>query len=775
MSLEQRARGARAQTAGDIVLPELTQPVEVLRDRWGIPHIYARTVDDLFFVQGFVAAQDRLWQMEIWRRAGEGRLAEILGPAALERDIFCRLIRYRGDMETEWASYAPDARPIITAFVRGVNAYIRLIRDNPPVEFQLMGFVPEPWTPEVCLTRLAGYEVSRGLGHEVIRALLAQQAGPEEAARLMPTDPPIPIEIPEGLALDDITLRILSGHRAVMGSLSLKAEAGSNNWVVAGAKSATGHPILANDPHRTIALPSLRYMVHLVAPGWNVIGAGEPALPGVALGHNERVAFGFTIFMADNQDLYVEELHPDDPARYRYGDAWLAMEVEKQRFYVKGQREPLEIPLAYTRHGPVIYEDRKRRRAYALRWTGSEPGAAGYLAALSLNRATDWAAFLAALERWKLPVENHVYADVDGNIGYQVAGLVPVRRNWQGILPVPGSTGVYAWEGFLRLDELPRAFNPPENYIVTANHRTLAPDDPRHIGYDWDPGYRFRRIDQVLRHGGPFTVNDFIRLQEDVVSLPAQELVRLLELFQFETDPMRSAARLLREWDGALTVGSSPAALYEMWVYKLAGAVLRPRMPEDLWPVYCEYYSLEALVRLLKSPDRRFGPDPVPGRDQVLKKCLITAMMELSTRYGPDMRNWRWGQMHTVTFAHPLADRKTAAFWNRGPYPRGGDGHTVNNTSDPLRANWAQTGGASYRQILDVSNWDHSVAINVPGQSGQPGSPHYDDLIPLWNTGVCHPLPYSRPAVEAAATARLTLLPATDAASASLPPEVSTP
>ena len=597
-------------------------------------------------------------------------------------------------MEVEWKSYAEDAREIIESFVFGINSYIERIQDNLPIEFQIMGFEPEPWTPEVCLTRLAGHDVSRGLGHEVVRALLTKHLGPEETARLLPTEPEIPIEIPDGLDLDDIALRILSGHTSVSKPLTSGADAGSNNWVINGTKPATGHPILANDPHRTIALPSLRYMVHLVAPGWNVIGAGEPALPGVALGHSERVAFGSTIFWADNQDLYVEETKPDDPTVYRYKDEWLPMETEPDLFYVKGQAEPLEIPLRYTRHGPVIYEATALQRAYALRWTGSEAGAAAYLASLSLDRASNWTSFRAALTRWKQPVENLVYADVDG-----------------------------------------------------------------HIGYDWSPDFRYRRIDEILREDHRFTVDDFKRLHEDVVSLPARELIDLFRRFHFDTDPLLSASTMLFAWDGALTPASPAAALYEMWVYKLVEDVIRPIVPDSLWDVYKGYYGVDVLLNLLKYPDTRFGVNPEDGRDRTLKRVLILAIRDLSDRYGPDMTQWRWGQMHTVTFAHPLNGRVNDMRFTRGPYPRGGDSHTVNHTSEPLQTDWAQTSGATYRQILDVGDWDRSVAINAPGQSGQPGSPRYDDLIPLWATGSYHPLLYTREAIEAETVHRMTFEP----------------
>lgn len=470
--LAQRARAVLAQTSGRIAVRGLAQPVEVLRDAWGVPHIYAKNTADLFFAQGFVAAQDRLWQMEMWRRAGEGHLAEVLGEKALERDTFARLLRYRGDMDAEWKSYAPDARRIIESFVRGVNAYIEHSRDRLPIEFQLMGFRPEPWMPEVCLLRLAGYVMSGNLAGEVSRARLMARAGAERAAELMPPDPPTSLDVPEDLDLAAIDSRILAGHRAVSGPIlprePARATQGSNNWTVSGRRTVTGKPMLANDPHRAITLPSLRYIAHLVAPGWDVIGAGEPALPGIAAGHNQRVAFGFTIFAADQQDVYVEETDPADPARYRHGEGWERLRVVKERIAMKGRAEPLEVELRYTRHGPVIYEDRAAHRAYALRWAGFEPGGAGYLASLSLDRARDWKEFLAALERWKLPAENLVYADVDGNVGYQAAGLVPRRRGWNGLLPVPGRSGRYEWQGFLPLGELPRVFNPPEGFIATA-------------------------------------------------------------------------------------------------------------------------------------------------------------------------------------------------------------------------------------------------------------------------------------------------------------------
>ncbi|MFN7928584.1 MAG: penicillin acylase family protein [Blastocatellia bacterium] len=305
-----RAQSVLAQLSGTLTLRGLQKPVKVLRDEWGIAHIYAETQDDLFFAQGFVAAQDRLWQLDLWRRQGEGKLAEILGPSALERDKFARLLKYRGDLKKEYESYAPDAKAIITAFVRGINANIELSRDRLPIEFQLTKTQPDLWTPEACLSRMAGYVMTRNASTEVLRAQLVQAVGKDLVDELLETDPPHKLTIPAGLNLADINGEILRGATAAGSNVSFQQNEGSNNWVIDGTMSATGKPLLANDPHRPINLPSLRYLVHLVGPGWNVIGAGEPALPGVAAGHNERVGFGFTIVGIDQQDLYVEELHP---------------------------------------------------------------------------------------------------------------------------------------------------------------------------------------------------------------------------------------------------------------------------------------------------------------------------------------------------------------------------------------------------------------------------------------------------------------------------------
>ncbi|MFN0119964.1 MAG: penicillin acylase family protein [Blastocatellia bacterium] len=760
--LRARAQNALAQLSGTISLAGLQKPVTVLRDHWGIAHIYADTQEDMFFAQGFVAAQDRLWQMDLWRRTGEGKLAEILGEKAIERDRFARLLRYRGDMKAEYESYSSDAKQIIESFVRGVNACIESTRGKWPVEFELTGAEPGLWTPEVCLTRMAGYVMTRNATNELTRARLAREIGTEFVDAFVENDPPRKLTIPDGLDLNDLAgseNKILAGATAAAGAVTFNRDDGSNNWVVDGTMTASGKPLLANDPHRAIALPSLRYLVHLNGPGWNVIGAGEPSLPGVAAGHNERVGFGFTIVGIDQQDLYVEQTNPANPNEYRDRGQWTPMRVEHEQIRVKGKTEPVTIGLKFTKHGPVLYEDKAKHRAYALRWVGSEPGAAGYLASLTLNRVRNWNEFLKGMERWKVPSENLVYADVEGNIGWIAAGLTPVRKGWSGLMPVPGAAGAYEWQGFLPVRELPQSYNPAKHFIATANHNILPPGYNKELGYEWSAPFRFWRIRESLaRPGAKFSSADFERLQHDDTSIPARELTGLLRNIKGAGADVQPYVEMLTSWDHRMRMDSAAAALYEIWQGGITAAVFKKHVPDQLWQVAGRGLSLAKTMAALKQPDKRwFGIEPEKARDEVLLKSLAAAAAEARRLLGDDAAKWRWGALHRARLTHPLA--KDLAGLPGAELPaveRPGDANTVLASGGP---NFSQNHGASFREILDPSDWDKSVATNVPGQSGQPGSPHYGDLLPLWAAGKYFPLLYSRAKIEAAAINKLTLAP----------------
>jgi penicillin amidase len=685
--------------AAPVHVPGLNAQVEVLRDRWGVPHIYASNAHDLFFAQGYITAVDRLFQIDLWRRAGTGKLAEVLGPSAIPRDTLARAVAFHGDWSAEWAAYGPDARAITTAFTDGINAYIKSLNGKWPREFQFAGYAPGLWTPEDCLSRVAGLTMTGNLTREVQHALDIQRLGLEHAAAAIRLEPKVPLEVPQGLDLSAITGDILRAYRETVGSVRLTTEQGSNNWVVDGTMTTTGRPMLANDPHRPVQLPSLRKTVHLVAPGWNAIGAGEPALPGIALGHNETIAFGFTIVGIDQQDLYVETVNAENAAEYRYRGAWKKFETEAQRLKVKGQPD-VAITLRYTVHGPVIYDDPARHLAYVLRWVGSEPGTAGYMAGISLARAKNWTEFRTAMSRYRVPSENLVYADTAGNIGWQVGGLTPIREGWNGLLPVPGAEGRYEWTGFQKSDALPFEFNPPRHWIATANHNILPSGYTVPLGYDgWAVPNRIDRIREMLTAGRKFDIDDFIRIQQDVVSLPARKWVA-----ELRQNPSRDTVpQELLEWNGELRADSFAALYYEVWA----------SMPEAT-PT-----AVQAEV------DRRCKSQPAP--------C-------------------QWGKLHQLTLVHPLGRPE----WQLGPVPRPGDANTVNATSG---TNFRQTNGASWREILDVGDWDRSVMTNVPGESGDPSSPHYSDLLADWAAGKYHPMPFSRKAVESATEERVILLP----------------
>ena len=755
-SLHALARARLSRIDGTIRVAGLDSAVEVRRDRWGVPHIYANDVDDLFFAQGYVIAQDRLWQMEIWRRTGQGRLAEIVGPSAVERDRFARLLRYRGDMTAEWSSYAPDTRAIATAFTDGINAWVRQVRERPPVEYELADIRPTEWRPEDVLNRMAALAMTGNALSEMDRARLVAAIGPERAAELWPPDPARALDPAPGLDLRDVSAASLGAALDAYGPVAFARREGSNNWVVSGARTATGKPMLANDPHRAVTLPSLRYLAHLVGPGWNVIGAGEPALPGIAAGHNERVAFGFTIVGMDQQDVYVERVGacPRDTARrrcYFHSGAWKPVREELDTIRVKGERARV-VRLAFTEHGPIVAEDSASGRAFVVRFVGSEPGTAGYLANLSIARAHDWPSFRAAAARWKLPTENLVYADVDGNIGWVAAGLMPKRR-WSGLLPVPGD-GTHEWEGFLPMGELPEAYNPPDGVIATANHNILPPGYPHALAYEWDSPFRANRIGQLLRASRGFTRADFERMQHDEYSMPASRLVPVLVAAARAggkaAEGVAPEIEMLARWDFTMHRDSAAPLVYEAWLGAFARSAYTRRAGAAA-DVVIGGWDLATLVRATETADARLFPAGLRERDSLLVAALAEARDTVVARVGADRARWRWGAVHVARFVHPLA----AAF-DLGAVARGGDPWTINSTSG---AGLAQTHGASFREVIDLADWDNSTATSVPGQSGQPGSPHYADLLPLWAEGRYFPLVYSRRAVEAATAHVLMLMP----------------
>jgi penicillin amidase len=773
------AKAALAQIDGTIEVKGTSEVVEVIRDRYGVPHIYAKNTADLFFAQGFVVAQDRMWQLEMWRRNGEGRLAEVLGRNYVRRDTFARLLQFRGDWEVEYQKYHPQGKLILESFAKGVNAAIQKAIDEKkvPVEFGLMGFAPQPvWTAKTILARMAGWAMTRNASSELTRALDIKRLGLEKTRELKPTDPERAFAVPEGLNLDDIEPGILdlakdaNNYRFPLADAALPAVSmdegflsisderpnASNNWVIAGAKSSTGKPLLANDPHRDLINPSLRYVVHLNAPGWNVIGATEPGVPGVAAGHNERVAWGFTILGVDQQDIYVEETDPSNPDRYLWKGEWRDMIVSKELIFTKELMEPLEVTIKRTHHGPVVYENREKHRAYALRWAGAETGGAGYLGALGVMQARNWQEFRAGISNaWFIPSESMVYADVDGNIGYVGAALAPVRRNWDGLLPVPGKDGKYEWEGYVPFEKMPQSYNPSPGFLNTSNNDVVPKIIPGYdlpLGFEYASSFRYNRVLEVLKSKKPITVADMQALQQDVVSLPARTLAPLILDLTLTRESLIRAQRLFLNWDASLAKDSPTAALYEALQSVLPTLAYAPFLTEEQRFGF-RGYDLELVLQWMLEPPREYGDSPKERRatrDRILTQALEQALAHMVRTQGEDPKAWAWGKVHTADFAHPLSGSKGAAgeVFAITPTPRGGDGNTVMATSYASENNPRQTAGASFSFVADVADWDRSTFLSAPGESAQPLSPFYANLVESWAAGKGNVLAFSRQKVD---------------------------
>jgi len=791
------AQTASAQSSVHDTLraPGLQEPVEIIRDRWGIAHIYATNEHDLFFAQGYNAAHDRLFQLELWRRQATGTVAEILGPRELERDIGTRLFMYRGSMDRELASYHPHGAAIIGAFVDGINAYIdRVARDSTlmPMELRLLGIKPGKWTPAVVISRHQG--LLGNIGEELSTGRAVAKLGPDAVKRLAwfhPGEPSLALDSAiDGSLLSQDILGVYNAFRrgvrflpqdvasAYRGDSSVltrvarlsdsiataqlwreRRDIGSNNWVVSGRLTQNGHAMMANDPHRAQATPSLRYWVHLVAPGWNVIGGGEPEIPGVSIGHNEHGAWGLTIFGTDGEDLYVYHTNPANPEQYRYLDGWESMHIITDTIAVKGQ-SPAIVKLKYTRHGPVVFEDSVHHVAYAVRAAWREPGSAPYLASLRIDQARNWDEFREACSFSNIPGENMVWADTAGHIGWQAVGIAPIRRNWSGLVPVPGD-GRYEWDGYLPIKAKPHIFDPPSGYFASANNDLIPPGYPYRdaVGWSWSDPYRWARISEVLGSGRKFTIMDMQRLQTDYLSIPARTLVPLLAELTARDANVERARRMLLDWDFVLDKNSVAAGIYEAWQRRLDRNVTDAFVPPDARDVM-RGIQLKRVIDWLLAPPGEFGDHPVAGRDSLLLTSLSQAVSDLRKRLGSDMSRWQYGQAkykHAL-IQHPLTDAVSDEIrleLNVGPLPRGGDSYTVGSTGGGDN----QTSGASFRIIVNTGDWDTSVGSNNPGQSGDPDSPHYSDLFQLWARDKYFPVAYTRPRVESVAEEVVVLAP----------------
>jgi penicillin amidase len=734
------------QLEGAVAIPGLSAPVLVMRDRWGVPHIEAASQADLFIAQGFVQAQDRLFQMDLWRRSVQGRLSEVLGGNFIERDAMTRRVQYRGNLEVEWASYGKDARAIAAAFVTGVNAWVSLARERPPEEFVLAGWMPEPWVAEDLLNRTDAFLASQpGAQDEVFRARLVSAVGPRVADALLPLEGGLRTIVPSELD-PGVVSPIVAAAVGRVGTApfftGLAAPLASNAWAVHGSQSATGSPLLASDPHRLLTSPSLRYLVHLKAPGWHVAGATAPWMPGVAIGHNERIAWSMTTVAADTQDLYLERTNPANPRQVWDDGQWVDMEVSRQVIAVKGASKPFEYEDLRTRRGVVVAMDGGRNLAFVLRWSGTEPGAAAELGALAINRARSWDEFRAAATGWKMPAAEFVYADVDGLVARQVAALTPLRRGSNGAMPAPAWTGEHDWRGWAPYEGQPSAVNPREGYVRSANDSRVRRD----------------RIAERLSVEAPHSVESTTRLQFDVYASDANRIAALLEPLRAERADAEAARRELVSWDRQFRADSRAARTYLAWERVLLRRLAARRLPSELVEMAVARFRHALVSALLQPSGAWFDGNAARVRDGLLLDALVEAVSTPVS--GGEASSSAPPGLNQVWFAHPLGVTPAARErFNRGPFALPGSSETV----------FAVTGvapgriiGPSFRAIFDLGDWDRSVVTQAPGQSGSPGSPHFSDLAAPWAAGEYFPLLFTASAVRASTTKTLTLHPRPD-------------
>ena len=755
----------------------LLNDVEVIRDKWGINHIYAQNEHDLFYAQGYQAAKDRLFQFEIWRRQATGTVAEILGERELKRDIGTRLFKFRGDMDEELQHYHPNGKAIIEAYVEGVNAYVRETLSNPdllPVEFKLLDIKPGLWTPEVVISRHQGL---LGNINEELRTTLAVGAiGPEEVQKLAWFHPQKPLlDIDSAIDQSLLSMDILELYNAYRRPVSFlpedidpayrntpqqallseagfnefdpasvsPADIGSNNWILRGNLTESGAPYMANDPHRTIAVPSLRYMAHLVAPGWNVIGGGEPEIPGISIGHNEYGAWGLTVFRTDGEDLYVYDLNPANLNQYWHKGSWVEMSRITEKIKVKDAEE-YSADLFYTLHGPVTYIDSVNFKAYAVRCAWMEPGGAPYLASLRMDQAESWEEFRNACNYSNIPGENMIWADKAGNIGWQAVGIAPLRRNFSGMVAVPGD-GRYEWDGYLPIIEKPNTFNPAEGHFSTAN-QNVTPGDYQHwdaIAFSWSDPYRGDRVKEVLNSQEKFTMEDMMKLQTDYTSLPSRTLIPMLKNLKFEDKEAIAATSYLSDWDGVLRPNSIAAGIYVRWEDHIKELAKDRFVPPAAQP----YLGLQLarIIQWLEEPEKMFPEPHLENRDNFLREAFALALEDLKTNLGEDPDNWQYGQSaykHSEIF-HALGkvvNDSLQEVLNLPTMPRGGNSYTPGASG----SNYRQTHGATFRIIVDTNDWDEAVGANSPGQSGNPDSPLYRNLYETWARDQFFPIYYTR-------------------------------
>jgi len=795
---------------GKIQLAGLGGPVDVYRDPMGVPHIYANSQHDIFFTQGYIHAQDRFWQMDFWRHQGAGRLSELLGSNLLETDKFLRTIGWERTAQAELALLDAEALSILEAYADGVNAYLMDHKGTAiALEYAFLpilnrDYEPKPWTPLNTMTwaKAMAWDLRGNMDSEIIRAILLKDLTPEQVDFLYPpypNDRPVIVNHPHisgdtfnspkvekslfeyiNPALAEVFTRFTTVDALTGGGFE---GIGSNSWVIAGNLTDTGMPLLANDPHLGAQLPSIWYEVglHCIAPvpecQVDVTGFSFAGAPGVVIGHNEHIAWGFTNVSPDVMDLYIEKINPQDPNQYEFKGAWVDMQLIKEEIQVAGG-DTIEQTVRLTHHGPIITEvygldefaqeagiEFPENFALAVRWTALEPSCV-FCAMWEFDKAQNWDDFRAAASRFAVPSQNLVFADVEGNIGYQTPGNIPIRAmGHDGMLPVPGWTGEYEWQGYIPFSDLPFAFNPPEGYIVTANNAVVGPEYPYSISRQWSYGQRAQVIVDLIQNApGPVSIDYINQMQGDNKMLIAEEVVPILMDLQFDDKTLMNARKTFDGWDYQMDIDSAPGALFAVFWKNLLSEIFEDDLPEQYWPTGGGSWMV-IVGHLLDDPTSSWWDNhttqEVESRDDILYLVFEASIKEIQKLQGKDPAGWAWGSLHTITFEHAVMSNlpfiKNA--FNRGEFPTAGGSAIVNATGWSTLSGYQVVYLPSMRMIVDLSDLGNSLVMHTTGQSGHPYHPNYIDMADPWRLIQYHPMHWERNEIEAHAEGHLTLLP----------------
>ncbi len=765
-------RSSLPQIEGTFDWGKTEHEVEILRDRWGVPHIYAKSAHDLFFAQGVVQAQERLFQMELNRRTAQGTLSEVLGDLALETDRAVRTFGFNRLGSVDWANASEEMQAAVLAYCDGVNTYLEKNGSKLPVEFKLLGYQPKPWQPQDCTAfgRVIMWELSHAWHGEIVRYQIQQKLGIEDADEIEIHYPSQnPITLPLGI---EFNLREGDGKLISEQGPFLQRGQGSNSWVVAKEKTIDGHTYLYNDMHLPLSMPGLWFQVHLNGGGYQVTGVSLPGIPGILVGHNDQIAWGMTLAFIDCEDLYLEKMEDQHSSRYLFGDEWVQSDVIEEVINVKGKPQPYLENVIMTRHGPIVSDVvsqpniRLALRSMALR---PSPSLAGWL---SLDRAKNWDEFVLAMHQIEAPQLSVSYADRQGNIGYWMTGRAPIRAKGDGRTPAPGWDGEYEWVGEVPFEEMPHALNPQQGYLVHTNNKIVGDDYPYYLGDVWMNGSRAKRIEQVLQSKDKLSREEMCRLHIDYTTLPGRELSQKLQGITVQNLKAGRALEILKSWDGELSAESVGGCVYEVVRLALGRNLLEPALGSDLTEQYLgktfnpvlltanEFYGhdVSVILRMLDQP-QSWWVQQAGGIQTWVEKSLTQAAEWLESHLGGQPSGWQWGKIHGAVFPHPLGLQKPLNLaYNRGPYPIGGDSDTPCQTAylphQPYHNNaWAP----SFRQVVDLDDLTQSVTIVPPGQSGHIGSEHYDDLIEPWVKGEYHPQLWTREQAEKEVQGKLVL------------------